>query len=207
MTSDMDIQTGMIGHGHISPFTGVPGWLTEHEQGVLLILGNAISWKTFRTIVEIGSELGQSASLLARYCHSANMICVDINEEAPFEHNLALLDIAVNAIYQRSQTLDWEQTARALKIPKWIDLLFIDGEHSEVGVRGDLDNFARYINDDGYLVLHDCACSTNKMPHQQHYWVTAALQHWLAQYGHQNGFRHLFSVDSMMVYRRMSNGN
>lgn len=211
-----DHDPRMLGAAPLSPYTGIPGWLTEKEQGALLTLASGLPDSRIPTIVEIGSELGQSASILAIYCPVATVVCIDINKDAPFEENLLQIDCVVDAIYADSTTFNWEEYSYGKYIHdhvyftdefkfsmERIDLLFIDGDHSESAVKKDLENFAPYIVQGGYLVLHDCACATNKLPHKQHHAVSASLHHWLADYGSQAGFRHLFSVDSMMIFRRM----
>jgi predicted O-methyltransferase YrrM len=40
-------------------------------------------------------------------------------------------------------------------VPKPIDLLFIDGDHSYEGVRADWDRYARYMSSFGIVVFHD----------------------------------------------------
>lgn len=186
-----------------SPYTQIPGWETPVEQGVLIMAACAVHGETkgkkFRspTIVEIGSENGMSASIFATFAPSAAIYCIEVNEQANFMHNLQVLGLDKNIVpvYGDSKKINWQHG-------QIIDLLFIDGDHSFDGALADLRNFAPFVSQSGWLLLHDCACATNRQPHEQHYTVSAALNNFMAEQGHALGFRHMFSVDSMMCYRR-----
>ena len=195
-----------IGDAPQSIYTGVPGWITEREQGVLLALAQGLhiyNEDDIHSIVEIGSENGQSASIFAKYNGSAHIVCIEINEDAPFQWNLETIDLLVSAIYTDSTQAHWPDIAQKLNHKDDnIDLLFIDGDHSRKAVSADLENFAGYIKVGGLLLLHDCDCETNKIPHAQHKDVSFALNKWLIDGGYALGFKHLFSVDSLMVFRR-----
>jgi len=38
------------------------------------------------------------------------------------------------------------------------DIIYVDGDHSEVGALADLNNYARCVKQGGYLVIDDCCC-------------------------------------------------
>lgn len=188
-----------------SPYTGLPGWETEAEQGVLIAIASIYDdWSLPKLIVEIGSENGMSASLFATFAKPADIVCIEINKEANFWHNLQVvkLDKQVIPLYGNSAELDWEAESERLEVKEEIDLLFIDGDHSYNGALADLRNFAPYVEKGGYMLLHDCACATNKHPHPQHLDVTKALEQFMKEAGESLGFRFLFSVDSLTVFRR-----
>lgn len=204
-----------------SIYTSCPGWETHGEQGVLIMAASTLKseqvavWGDIHTgkeyvtkrpiIVEIGSENGMSASLFAKYAPDAYIVCIEIDENANFMHNLKAIGLDKNVIplYGNSAKMDWKKESTAyLRAKPEIDLLFIDGDHSFDGALADLRNFAPYVAIGGWLILHDCACATNRLPHSQHYTVSVALQNYMVESGHEQGYKHLFSVDTMMCYRR-----
>lgn len=207
-----------------SIYTGVSGWETHSEQGVLIMAASALhtmvestsgrkqKWdeRVFKVtryplIVEIGSENGMSASLFRTFAPDATLVCVEIDRDANFLHNLKAVDLYdehVIPVFANSTKVTWPEIAKDKKLSGEIDLLFIDGDHSFEGALADLRNFAPYVAKDGWLILHDCACATNRLPHAQHHTVSAALQNYMVESGHEQGFRHLFSVDTLMVYRK-----
>lgn len=210
-----------------SIYTNVPGWETHGEQGVLIMAAQTLHTnfssmtitesksrkqvaykekKYYPLIVEIGSENGMSASLFRTFAPDAILVCVEIDKEANFLHNLKAAGLydkeKVIPMFGDSSKMRWDAMGVAHGFPDAIDLLFIDGDHSFDGALADLRNFAPYVAIGGWLILHDCACATNRLPHAQHYTVSAALQNYMVESGHEQGYRHLFSVDTMMVYRR-----
>lgn len=202
----------------LSVFTFVPGWETPHEQGLLLSLASGFISNDPAysiTIVEIGSELGMSASLFclaAQYEPNVDIICIDINKDAPFEANIKESGLEYQAtlhtVYQDSKLIEFDTLIQDLMlngeyISNLISLLFIDGDHSYDGALADLTNFTPHVAIGGIVAIHDCAVKTNIHPHQLHYEVYNAVHKWLAGNGSRDGFRFMFSVDSTMVFRRM----
>lgn len=190
----------------ISPFTQCPGWETLHEQGLLLSLasGFAVAPKDV-TIVEIGSQFGMSASLFALASEGADIVCIEIDDKAPFMANLKEVDLEawVNPVFEDSRQVNWPKVAKDLQIDIRISLLFVDGDHSYQGAKADLLKFSHYVKRGGIIAIHDCACTTNLNPHPAHIEVYTAVQHWLQETGHEQGYHHMCSVDSTMVFRRM----
>ncbi len=202
------------GHGHTSPFTGCKGWETEAEQGLLIMVASWVSEGGSPTIIaEIGSENGMSASIFRSYAPLAHLICIEIDEDAHFVHNLFELELDnkrfFHPVFANSALTSWSKVLEIVredtkKLPEdaLIDLLFIDGDHSYYGALADLQNFAPFVSNGGYMLLHDTACPTNKTPHEQHKDVSKALAHFLENEGKSLGFTFLFSVDTLSVFRR-----
>lgn len=189
----------------VSPYTLCAGWESPMEQGLLLTLASGTLSRAH--IVEIGSELGMSASLFRKGNPTAFIFCIDINPNAPYIDNLKEVDLysdyEVHSIYADSHELDWKDWTRQHSFAEIINLLFVDGDHSYNGALSDLVRYTPYVVKDGFVLVHDCACNTNKNPHEAHYEVYNAVQEWLQRDGSRDGFRFMFSVDSTMVFKRM----
>lgn len=213
MSETIDIR----GDAPASPYTGVGGWETEAEQGVLIAIASTVAHCKPKysfmcdaepLIVEIGSENGMSASLFRTFAPTAILACIEIDESANFLHNLKAVglddDKLVRPIIVNSSQVTWSELAKSKHLNQEIDLLFIDGDHSFDGALADLRNFAPHVADGGWLLLHDCACATNRLPHEQHKDVSRALATFMEETGASLGYRFLFSVDTLMVFRRFS---
>lgn len=190
----------------VSPFTYVSGWESITEQGLLLSIASGVPDRGL--IVEIGSEMGMSASLFRLVAPEAYLTCIDINPDVPYEMNLKEAGLwsvdMIRPVYADSKEINWRQLSLDLFQQLMnIDLLFVDGDHSYEGAHSDLVNFTPYIKKHGFLLVHDCACNTNKTPHELHHAVYSAVQEWLQRDGSRDGFRFMFSVDSTMVFKRM----
>ena len=180
-----------------SSWTPVRGWESPAEQGLLSALATTVPLDG--SIVEIGSEHGMSASIWVQYSKAAMITCIEINPKSEFLKNLRDAEISTKRI-------DWLLgSSQDVAIPTYLlergtDLLFIDGDHSYDGAKADLDRWSQHVNQNGIILVHDCACSTNKQPHEQHYAVYSAVQNFLAESGE---WRVAFSVDTTMVLVRI----
>ena len=178
-------------------WTTVRGWEKEAEQGLLAAFAKQLVEGAI--YVEIGSEHGMSASIIALHApFSPDIYCVEINENAQFLENIRNANIDSEFIYPIFGD------SKTVKIPKQIledgiDLLFVDGDHSFEGALADLERWSHYVNSNGVILVHDCACKTNLNPHALHFPVYAAVQHFLASSGL---WRVAFTVDTMMVLVR-----
>lgn len=176
-------------------WTEIKGWESPAEQGLLAFLAGSINRPTAEgTIVEIGSEHGMSASIFLTYSDYHALHCIEINPDAPFIQNLMDGHFDMGRVFWRngsSHEIDWYDGD--------IDLLFVDGDHSYEGAKKDLEIWSERMAQDGVIAVHDCACSTNKNPHESHYAVMTAIQNWLAETGSAQGWRIAFSVDSTVV--------
>lgn len=191
----------------LSVFTAVPGWETPMEQGVLMSIASTVQAQ--QVIVEIGSELGMSASLFHKASPDAFVCCIDIDGNAPYILNLREVDLYsdyyLRSIYADSHEFDWKDWSiqHLYNRADVIRLLFVDGDHSYNGALSDLVRYTPFVVKDGFVLVHDCACNTNKNPHESHYEVYNAVQEWLQRDGSRDDFRFMFSVDSTMVFKRM----
>ena len=162
-----------------SVLTGVPGWETEAEQRALAYLAGNVPHKG--TIVEIGAEYGMSTSLLTRYStESVQVWAIDPFDESIFaQHRAAMTRLGVNhrGLYL-NMTSDEAHKVYAKNDGAPIDLLFIDGDHSQRAVVEDIINWLPKVKIGGIVVFHDAAAYTNLHPHEQHKWVHMAIDSW-----------------------------
>lgn len=199
----------MQGNAPLSPITGVPGWETEQEQVRLMELAGLVPSNGL--IVEIGGEFGQSASLFLRGGTAGNVRVVTIDL---FPGNLldihrsnlkeSGLDSSSQIKGDSHKDVSFEDVIKVTGVQnnKKIDLLFVDGDHTYEGVLADLYGWAEHVKKGGYMVLHDCACATNTMPHALHFEVTRALTEWFND-GNAKDWQALDSVDSLMVFQKV----
>lgn len=177
-----------------SPFTGVPGMISLPEQGLLITLAKTVSEKAI--IVEIGSEYGMSASILAKY-GKGDLYCVEMNPEAQFAANLKQVGLNnFTWLLGKSEDIvkDWDNT---------ISLLWIDGNHQAASVLHDLRKWSEFIPHNGIIALHDYPSATNIKPHERIYaGVKQGVDEWR---GTKRGekFAELYTVDSIIVFIRI----
>jgi predicted O-methyltransferase YrrM len=111
--------------------------------------------------LEIGSYLGSSALFICAGLASAggHLFCVDtwMNHTMPetrdtfeeFKTNTRPYAHMITAIRKFSNELTETDIGRPL------DFVFIDGDHSEVGARGDFQLVAPWVKPDGLVAFHD----------------------------------------------------
>ena len=104
-------------------------------------------------VVEIGTNVGKSTISLAfaqKRLNGGPIYAVDIYEHPKIKQNLQTAGISnfVKRINSPSIKL-------AKKWKKPIKLLFIDGDHSYLGVKNDIKYWSPHLVEGGLLVLHD----------------------------------------------------
>lgn len=199
----------MKGNAYPGILTGVPGWESEAEQKLLAQYAEWTSIDANDTIVDLGTEFGQSLSIFAKF-GKGTVVSVDIREGLPAKQNLkeAKLDSKVHFVVDDALKIGryWTSKSKAW-VPEGagtgIAILFIDDLHETDHVAEELRLWAKYVKPGGVILLHDVACETNKKPHEQHHWVKAGIDKWL-QTDDSKDFEFVESVDSLVVYRRMT---
>lgn len=102
-------------------------------------------------IINIGAERGTSTLAMLEERPDAVIFSVDINEcEKEFD-NLKKAGLDYRRVHRelgRSQDIgnSW---------PGTVDFVFVDGDHSENGVRGDIDAWLYKIRRNGIMAFHD----------------------------------------------------
>lgn len=148
-------------------FESLEGWFYPDEgQFLLTIAERAMAEVPFRTILEVGSYLGKSTSLLTWAAKNAKglLYSVDPHEGdvtqpggamtriaptlAGFKANMSkagLLD-SIQIIQMKSTDVKWD---------KEIGLLFIDGLHDYAHVATDYAKFGAWVPENGFIAWHD----------------------------------------------------
>jgi hypothetical protein len=160
---DVRLRAAFVGGGLIPPRS----MHSEEEAALLVRLAT-----DRRTVVELGVYEGGSAALLAERLG----VDTDLHLVDPFgAHETALppgwgaLEQATRRVVARAARRgerDWGRPAIHWHVAlsqdvarDWaagpIDLLFVDGDHSEAGVRRDWDGFHGHVAPDGVVLFHD----------------------------------------------------
>lgn len=189
----------MIGNAPISPLTGVPGWLTNAEEAKMYEIAQQFPEGN---LLEIGSEFGRSTAIWAKATQeTAKIFAIDarFDGELAKTHALNLEEAGfsgrITQVAGDSKVLAQSPKFRTRRF----DVIFVDGDHTEAGAYTDLSDWAKKLKVGGYLLVHDCACETNKLPHATHYDVMRAVTRWLDE---TVDFSLVTSVDSLMVFKR-----
>jgi hypothetical protein len=119
------------------------------ELGALM--GYALA-RGVKLVLEIGSDKG--GTLWAWRQLGADVIAVSL-PRGPYGTGRRLIDHGATVIAGDSHRLaTWATVGRVLA-GRLVDMLFIDGDHSEAGVEQDLMGYGRYVASGGLIALHD----------------------------------------------------
>jgi predicted O-methyltransferase YrrM len=184
-----------------SRHTNVPGWESPAEQQLLYTLAQGVP--DYGCIVELGAEYGLSASL---FCWGAKasvqIVSIDLfpgDLLAQHQENLRRAGLGGRSMQMigNSHTIG----ARWQGHEPFIDLLFVDGDHSYQGVVADIALWTPLVRAGGVVAFHDCACETNPLPmpivHEE---VWRAVQEWHAVHP---AWTQIGMVDSLVAYMRL----
>ena len=145
---------------------GVRTWSTADERALLFGLAKR---HDVATIVEIGSFCGGSAAFLAEALKtkgmSGSVFCVDPFMGAPvwfprgymhstyteFSNNMEMLGLTEQIVPMRGDSASVASIWPALPI----DLVFIDGDHSLLGVVSDFEKWAPKVRPGGFVLIDD----------------------------------------------------
>ena len=109
------------------------------------------------TIVNIGAGAGTSALAMHEARPDVTIYTVDISEGGPFggfENERNAFDGAGYTKYPTPLLGDSKKIGMEF-LDGPIDMLFIDGDHSEAGCRGDIQAWIGHVKAGGIVVLHD----------------------------------------------------
>lgn len=121
-----------------------------------------------KTYLEIGSYVGSSASLMLQHEFKTNVLCIDPCVLHPSHYNGSLSqsdtlqkNIANNNIHDykvevaKQYSTDLSLLNKLKQDNTKIDILFIDGDHSSMGVLNDWNNFKDFVNPGGFICFDD----------------------------------------------------
>lgn len=183
----------MLGSAPASPLTSVPGWMTDEEENMLARYASML--KPGAVIVNIGVEYGRSVSVLAKIAETAEVYGVELNPIPDCDANLNEANLTNRpTIFVGDSKVVGREWNRGE-----IDLLFIDGAHEFENVKGDIEAWIPHVKHGGYVLFHDVAQASNKMPHYLHFEVTRAISEWTQA---QSDFEAVGAVDTMAVFHR-----
>lgn len=159
----------------IGDFQSIGGWLSVKEAALLYRVAASLPSES-SVACEIGSWMGRSTFVLASAfklrSRSARLLCIDPldgsgdSASAPlYESEIAALDVPLEEVFWRNMrrrgVADNIELIRARSseasgmVPKRIDFLFIDGDHSVSAVTKDFELYAPRIREGGFIALHD----------------------------------------------------
>jgi predicted O-methyltransferase YrrM len=175
----------------------IEGWLSEDQARALFEAAAAV--QPGRSIVEIGSHRGRSTIVLARAARDGvEIVAVDPFDDLRWGGGAESYDVFLENV--RRAGVDGrvrvvrgtsESAARDWNGPP-IGLVYVDGAHDRRSVLADIDGWARWLENDGLILLHDAFSSVG---------VTAAV---LQRFLLRGGFSYVRSVRSLVVLRKRS---
>jgi len=130
------------------------GYLTREEVDIVKKLAKEIEGKN-PVIVNIGAGAGTSGLAFAEARPDADLYTIDISKGGPLGGLLS----ERNAFKDADRMLPTQILGDSKAVGKeWklkVDLLFIDGDHSAVGVRGDIESWLQHVKVGGVVIFHD----------------------------------------------------
>lgn len=191
----------MIGNAPKSPITGVPGWLTNAEEAALIKYAKLA--KPGGTIVNIGCEYGRSLIALAKsVVDVTNIYGIDLHPKPELKANIQEANLDDDHHISILEGDSKYFGAAWGRYDDRVNLLFVDGAHEYENVKGDIAAWMPYVVVGGYVLFHDVAQETNKLPHYLHFEVAKAVAEW--QEAVPDEFRLVETVDTIAVYQRVN---
>jgi len=204
-----------------TPTGGVRGWL-QHPVfawlGVRPIAGQHTpeehralkKWAAGKTnLVEIGVAEGASAvALREAMAPNGKLLLIDPFHLSRFQSINATRRAAHNAVERcRNGSVVWMERFSNEAVKEWngpIDFLFIDGDHSDSGVRQDWDQWHRFVAPGGIVGFHDAALFPGGWTQPD--WGPVKLVDELFRSNSSPDWRFVEQVDSLVVIERSRAG-
>lgn len=137
-------------------------WPRVQSNEVSLLIHYATQLEPGAILVEVGTGWGGTAAIFAKVCRpTVDIYTIDdgsnfkrfgpgkgISYDDFMVGRFRLYEVGgrVNWILADSKTMNWDRP---------VDLLFIDGNHSYEGVKGDIENWVPHVVDDAVVLFHD----------------------------------------------------
>jgi len=114
------------------------------------------SGKKINSFLEIGAAAGGTTFLINHFFNPENIVLIDDNKHPKAHVRPYILNkvkrLEIIGLSQAQGTIDALKST-GLKF----DLILIDGDHTYLGVKLDLENYLPFLADGGFLMLHDSA--------------------------------------------------
>lgn len=169
-------------------YLNAKGYLTTNERQYLHDAARAV--RSNGIIINIGVQYGASVACLRAGNATASIFAIDI------DMSKANRSIPAKYIEEDSGVLP-----KTFPVEAWIDLLFVDGDHSFAGVNRDLE-WSTLVGTGGHVIFHDCydwPPAPPKTVHQVVPGVNRAVSEW---YARVNGWTELDFVDTMRIFKK-----
>lgn len=130
------------------------------KEEELTPLAHAVNTLQPNVILEIGSDAGGTAWLWNKICPTAVIYCIDL-PGGPYSTGERFTNPGVYYLPRDSHLPETRNLliehvyGRMVEDPKFIDFLFIDGDHTFGGVMADLMMYGPLVRDGGLVALHD----------------------------------------------------
>ena len=169
-------------------YLNADGYLTQDERQNLFDLAASVPGNA--VIINIGVEKGASVACLRAGNKTAHLYAIDI------DMSKADFDISAKYIEEDSGLL-----SKTFPPAWWIDLLFIDGDHSYAGIMRDL-SWVPLVKIGGYVLFHDCydwPPAEPKTVHQICPGINRAVSEW---YARSMDWNELDFINTTRVFKR-----
>lgn len=174
------------------------GWLATEEREFLFNSVNGLTEKDH--VMNIGVEYGASVVCFAEGNKKITIVAVDIDmSKWPYGEIYHPKVELVEADSKKGA----KGAAKLSKYYRYIDVLFVDGDHSYEGVMVDTE-YAKLVKDNGLVIFHDCFdwdCRPDRVPHKVCPGVNRAVEKWYEQEG--NKWEELQHVGTMRIFKRI----
>ncbi|NUC75066.1 class I SAM-dependent methyltransferase [Haloterrigena sp. SYSU A558-1] len=131
------------------------------SRAELIQLADYVSGLEPETVVEVGTALGGTLYVWAQLLpEDTQLVSMDLPREqsqerqTPIDFQATFRDTDIEFLRTDSQSEDTQQTVCDL-VDGEIDFLFLDGDHSESGVRRDFELYEPLISTGGMIAFHD----------------------------------------------------
>ena len=143
-----------------------PAAMSDFDLNV--ISSQISSIKDKKIYVEIGSRYGGSLLYFGRLMpKNSKLIAIDlpngpwgrVNSEISLKNVADTLNsdgYNVDVIFGDSKSKETEDNLISSLNGQQIDILFIDGDHSLLGISSDINIYTKYVKQGGIVIFHDC---------------------------------------------------
>lgn len=164
------------------------GWLKDAERKLLFELASRLPGNA--VILNIGVEFGASLACLRAGNLYARILGLDLD-----------ISKAVSTYGCELHRVDSHEVVNNWDTP--LDLIFVDGDHGELGVSLDA-KFADFLPVGGHILFQDCwDWEDTSIVHQVCPGVNAAVEKWFSREDVKQEFEELPSVETTRVFRRV----